>query len=108
MIEFLSRPEQQRRFSELTGDLPARREAWGDLARDPNARAFREQLERVVPTPKVPEWELIASRLQDRAESAVRGAVPADSALGALDRDVDRILEKRRWLIARRQAGGGS
>ena len=27
-VEFLSQPEQQLRFYELTGDLPARREAW--------------------------------------------------------------------------------
>ena len=104
VVEFLSRPAQQIRFSRLTGDLPARREAWEDsvLTADGNTRAFREQLERVVATPKVPEWELIASRLQDRAESVVRGAVPPDSALARLDRDIDRILEKRRWLMAHR------
>jgi multiple sugar transport system substrate-binding protein len=108
VIEFLSRPEQQVRFSRLTGDLPARREAWQDsaLARDPNTAAFRQQLERVMPTPKVPEWELIATRLQERAETVVRGSASPDSALAALDRDVDRILEKRRWLIARAHRKG--
>ena len=108
VIEFLSRPEQQVRFSHLTGDLPARREAWqdGDLLQDPNMRAFHEQLERVVPTPKVPEWELIASRLQDRVETAVRGTASPESALAALDRDVDRILEKRRWLLERQNRAG--
>ncbi len=91
------------KFNHLTGDLPARRAAWQDdaLARDPHIRAFRTQLERVVSTPKVPEWELIATRLQERAESAVRGAAIPESALASLDRDVDRILEKRRWLIER-------
>jgi multiple sugar transport system substrate-binding protein len=114
VIEFLSRPEQQSRFRRLTGDLPARRRAWADpeLEGDAHIRAFRAQLERVVSTPKVPEWELIATRLQERAESAVRGAVSPDSALAALDRDVDRILEKRRWLIEhgrhRLRAGAGS
>ena len=29
------------------------------------------------------------------------GEVTVDEALAALDRDVDRILEKRRWLLAR-------
>lgn len=103
VIEYLSRPEQQIRFSRLTGDLPARREAWQDsaLAGEPRTAAFREQLERVVATPKVPEWELIATRLQDRAETVVRGSARPESALAALDRDVARILEKRRWLIER-------
>ncbi|UCE02996.1 MAG: extracellular solute-binding protein, partial [Candidatus Latescibacterota bacterium] len=104
LVEFLSRPEQQVRFYELTGDLPAHREAWQDstLAHDPKARAFWQQLQRVVPTPKIPEWELIATRVQERAEQAIRGATPPDSALALLDRDVERILEKRRWLFERR------
>ncbi len=109
LVEFLSRPEVQVRFLRLTGDLPARREAWRDtaLTRDPYARAFGIELQRAVPTPKVPEWENISLRLQDRVESMVLGHVPADAALAALDRDVDRILEKRRWLLerARRRAG---
>ena len=111
LIEFLSRPEVQLRFYQLTGDLPARREAWTDsaLSADAEIRAFGEQLQRVVPTPKIPEWELIATRLQERSELAVRGGVPVDSALVLLDRDVHDILEKRRWLLQREQgatAGG--
>ena len=103
LVEFLSRPEQQARFYHLCGDLPARREAWADssLAGDPHLRAFRVQLERTVSTPKVPEWESIAIRVQDVAERAARGAATPEAALAALDRDVDRMLEKRRWLIER-------
>ncbi len=105
LVEFLSRPAQQARFYHLSGDLPARREAWSDsaLAADPRARAFERQLLRVAPWPKVPEWEQITSLLQDQSERAVRGATPGDSALAALDRDVDRVLEKRRWMLARRR-----
>ena len=107
LIEFLSHPEQQIRFYELTGDLPARIEAWQDtaLTHDPNTRAFGEQLQRVVSTPKIPEWELIAVRLAERAELAIRGGASPDSALALLDRDVELILDKRRWLLERtRQA----
>lgn len=101
LAEFLLRPEQQIKFWELTGDLPAHRAAWADsaLAADPSMHAFREQLERAVPTPKVPEWEQIAVKLQERTELATRRAAPAESVLALLDADVDRLLEKRRWLI---------
>jgi len=34
-------------------------------------------------------------------ELTVRQQLSVDAALAALDRDVDRILEKRRWLLAR-------
>jgi len=110
LVAFLSRPEQQARFYHLSGDLPARREAWSDsaLATDARARAFEEQLQRVVAWPKIPEWEQITTLLLDQSERAVRGAAPPDSALAALDRDVDRILEKRRWLLARAGRGPGS
>ena len=103
LLEFLSRPEQQQRFYRISGDLPARMEAWQDssLSGDPRARAFFTQLQRVVPTPKIPEWEQIAIRVQDYSELAVRGGAPADSALARLDRHVGRILEKRRWLERR-------
>ena len=107
LVEFLSRPDQQLRFYHLTGDLPARLEAWRDtaLTSDPRIRAFGEQLTRTVSMPKVPEWELIANRLRDYAERVVRGGEPADSTLAELDRDVSRLLEKRRWLLARAGTG---
>ena len=111
LVEFLSRPDQQVRFARLTGDFPARVEAWRDSAitRDPTTRAFAVQLRRAVSTPKVPEWENISLRLQYAVEAMVLGGARPDSTLAALDREVDRILEKRRWLAEReraRAAGG--
>ena len=104
LVEFLSRPAEQARFYRLCGDLPARQEAWNDssLATDRNMAAFRRQLEHVAPWPMVPEWEQICIRLQDSAERAVRGGESPDSALADYDRDVDRMLEKRRWLVSHR------
>ncbi|MEP6591471.1 MAG: sugar ABC transporter substrate-binding protein [Gemmatimonadota bacterium] len=106
LVQFLSRPEQQARFYRLTGDLPARREAWADsvLAADREADAFRVQLGRTVPTPMVPEWEQVTTKLMDRTEAAVRGKQSAAEALRALDADVDRLLERRRYLMHRTPA----
>ncbi|MDZ4803704.1 MAG: sugar ABC transporter substrate-binding protein [Candidatus Eisenbacteria bacterium] len=108
-MEYLASPDVQIKFYHLTGDLPSRMEAWNDsaLASDANMRAFGEQLRRVVSTPKVPEWEQIAFRLQERTEQAVRGAASTDSVLAGLDRDVARLLEKRRWLLETGRAGPG-
>jgi multiple sugar transport system substrate-binding protein len=100
LVEYLSRPDVQLRFYELTGDLPAHRAAWDRpaLANNRYARAFRSQLERVVPLPKVPEWEQIATKVFEYGEQAVRGRLTIDATLAALDRDVDGLLEKRRWM----------
>ena len=107
LVEFLSRPEQQVRFFHLTGDLPARRESWRDtsLTNDPNMAAFGTQLGRTVATASIPEWEEIAVRLRDEAIPAmVLGHADPDSTLRGLDRTIDRILEKRRWLVERDRA----
>jgi len=104
LIAFLAQPSVQRRFHALTGDLPPRRAAWRDgaLRDDIHARAFREQLERVKPAPKVPEWERIATEIRLVAERAVHGDLSVDRAAAELDARADRILEKRRWLLARK------
>lgn len=103
LVEYLSRPEQQREFWRLTGDLPARLEAWDDpaLKGDPITYAFWDQLQRVTPLPAVPEIELIVTKVFEAGERAVQGGVPVDRVLADLDATVDRILEKRRWMLDR-------
>jgi len=107
LIEFLSQPAVQRRMHDLSGDLPPRRSAWteGSLADDVYARAFRDQLERVKPAPKIPEWERIATELRVVAEHLVHGDLTVDQAAAELDTRADRILEKRRSLLPRGEAG---
>jgi len=107
LIAYLSDPDVQRRFHALTGDLPPRRSAWrgGALADDAYARAFRDQLERVKPAPRVPEWERIADEIRVVAERVVDGRLSVADAQRELDERADRILEKRRALLAR---GSGS
>jgi multiple sugar transport system substrate-binding protein len=108
LVDFLSRTAQQIRFYHLSGNLPARTAAWQDpaLAADPRAQAFFAQLQRVRSTPKIPEWERIATAITRRVEQVVRGDLTAEAALAALDAEVDGILEKRRWLLERARPGG--
>jgi multiple sugar transport system substrate-binding protein len=106
LIEYLARPEVQVRFYELTGNLPPRRSTWRDqrLAGDAHAQAFRDQLERVKPAPKVPEWERIVTEMRLVSEQAVHEGLSVDAAAAELDARADRILEKRRWILAQRSA----
>jgi multiple sugar transport system substrate-binding protein len=103
LVEYLGEPAQQVRFHHLTGDLPARRTAWTEAAlpEDRHAAAFWLQLQSVRSTPKIPEWERIASKISQWTEAAIRGHASVDEALAGLDRDVDAALEKRRWLLDR-------
>ena len=102
-IEYLSRPDTQKRFHVLTGNLPPRRSTWQDptLAADPYARAYREQLERVKPSPAVPEWERIVQEMQLSAARHLHERQPIQEATAELDARVDGFLEKRRWMLDR-------
>lgn len=106
LVAWLSQPEQQLELHRLVGDLPPRRSAWRDpaLSADANADAFRDQLERAVPAPKVPEWERIAQEMRIVAEQMVAGRLTVDAAATELDRRTDVILAKRRWMLDQREA----
>lgn len=101
LIAYLSEPQTQIQFHGLTGNLPPRRESWNApaLVADPYARAFRDQLERARPAPKVPEWERIAMEIKLVGEQLANGRLTVDQAAEELDRRADRILEKRRWML---------
>jgi multiple sugar transport system substrate-binding protein len=100
LVEYLSQPDVQRRFYELTGDLPPRRASWADerFGADPRVQAFRAQLERMEPTAPVPEWKRIETEVAIVSERAALGKLSIDEAVSELDARTDRILEKRRWI----------
>lgn len=106
LVSYLSRPAVQQRFRALTGNLPPRRSAWAEpaLLADAPSQAFRQQLERVRPVPQVPEWERIATELRIVLEQVVHGDLQADAMPAEMDRRADRMLEKRRWMLARQAA----
>jgi DNA-binding XRE family transcriptional regulator len=101
LIEYLCAPSSQIELYRLTGDLPSRRAVWDEktLATNPRIAAFHTQLQSLRSTPQIPEWERIAEKVSQYAEAAVRQTMTAEEALTALDADIDRILEKRRYLL---------
>jgi multiple sugar transport system substrate-binding protein len=103
LIEFLSRPEIQMRFYELSGDLPAHRAAWATpkLANDPQIASFRIQLDNTAALPSIPEWENVATSIFEYGQLGARGRYKPREAALQLDRKVDDMLEKRRWVLAR-------
>jgi multiple sugar transport system substrate-binding protein len=102
-IEFLSRPDIQVRFSQLSGDLPARRSAWNtaELKNDREMQAFLVQLDRTAALPRIPEIENIVTTIFEHGQLATRGQFGAAEGAQRLDEKVERMLEKRRWVVAR-------
>jgi multiple sugar transport system substrate-binding protein len=104
LAEYLSATERQVELFRCTSSLPARESAWrkSGLLDDAEYAAFHEQLENVQPAPAVPEWEaIVTGELVKTAEAVIGGRAEIDAALVDLDRKVDKILEKRRWMLAR-------
>lgn len=104
LVEYLSKPETQIEFYRLVNDLPAVKEAWKDTSLSNNIymKAFYEQFNNVVATPKIPEWEqIVFSKLQQYVELAARNVLSIKEALKRLDADVNIILEKRRWMLSK-------
>ena len=101
LIAFLAEPAQQREFYRITGNLPARREVWDDslFTADPAMHAFREQLGRLASPPPIPQWEQIATKVQEYGELGSVGKTTVPDLLARLDRDVNVILDKRRWML---------
>lgn len=106
LIRYLCDPAIQRRVYDITGDLPTRLRAWNDpgLRKDPVPATFASQVARSVAPPAVPEWERIVTEVQLVAEHMVRGDYGVETATLEMDKRVDRILEKRRWLADRGKA----
>jgi len=110
LIAWLSEPAQQIRLHAITGNPPPRRAPWSApaLANDPYIQAFRDQLERAVPAPKVPEWERIAQEMRFVGELVANDKMTVDEAAAEMDRRADHILEKRRWMLDHHTASAGA
>ncbi len=102
-IQYLSQVNTQQAFFRLTRDLPAVRAAWHtpEIEQDREIQTFYRQLEEVMPAPKIAEWEQVAVKMQEYLEQVLFNKLTLPEAVRLLNRDVDRILEKRRWLRAR-------
>ncbi len=103
LVDYLAGAQTQRRLYTITGDLPTRPSAWSDarMKDDAVATTFAQQIARAVPPPAIPEWQRIVTEVQLVAEHMVRGEYGVEAAAAEMDRRVDRILEKRRWLLDR-------
>lgn len=100
LIEFLSRPENQLTFYKKTFDLPAVKSTWKDstLLGNKMVSVFYDQLESAKPFPRIPEWEQVTSKMGQWIETVVWKKNTLSRALKGMDKDINRVLEKRRWL----------
>jgi multiple sugar transport system substrate-binding protein len=84
-VEYLTQPEVQAKFYELSADLPANQQAWElpQLSEDPKVQVFGEQLEDAKTAPPFPKWEQFATELNAKLDQAfTSGQAPAEAVKG--------------------------
>lgn len=101
-IEYLSQTETQLIFYKSVASLPSLKKVWENeiLKNDNVMKAFYLQLNNTKLTPMIPEWEqIVSSKIQQYAEMVALNKISEVDAMKAMDKDTDKILEKRRWML---------
>jgi multiple sugar transport system substrate-binding protein len=97
-VEFMSRPDIQVKWYQLTTDLPTRTEAWeNDFFKDkPMIKVFGSQLSDTKSPPRLQKWEEMSVKINTQMEKAVFGKVTAAEALGAMEKDINDVISRGR------------
>lgn len=82
-IRWTARPDTQKAWYELSGDLPAVQSAWneGKLATDPALGVFRTQLKTSQPGPTAIRWKQVTAVLDSEIEKVAKGVSSPKAAL---------------------------
>jgi multiple sugar transport system permease protein len=97
-LEFMSEAPTQVEWMRRTTDLPSVKKAWLDpyFADKPMAQVFGRQLFQTASPPAIPEWEQIASAIEDAMERIVLdSSLSPDQINVALHELETRILKMR-------------
>ncbi|NDL59436.1 sugar ABC transporter substrate-binding protein [Phytoactinopolyspora mesophila] len=93
LIRWLSEPEVQQEWFELTGDLPSQIEAWDTpaLSENPLVAVFGEQLDDVRSLPMATTWPELSAAADTAVEQIYRGGKDAALALEELQASADSL-----------------
>jgi multiple sugar transport system substrate-binding protein len=97
-IEYMSRPEIQVQWYQLTTDLPTRTDAWEDkyFSGKPLVKVFGQQLFDTKTPPRIQQWEEIESLISREMEQAVMGKNTPQKTLAAMAEKIRQILARAR------------
>ena len=92
-VQWMSKPETQAKWYEVSSDLPANQSAWSQpqLADDPNVKVFGEQLKNAKSVPPFPRWEEIGTNLNNTLDQVIRTKDSGQQAADTLEQSVEKI-----------------
>ncbi len=92
-IRWMARPDSQKAWYDLSGDLPAVQSAWtqGKLATDTSMAVFRSQLKTARPGPNTTTWKQVTAEMDAEIEKVAKGVSSPKSALRRLQAKASTI-----------------
>lgn len=95
-VSYMSKPETQLKWMELTESLPSTQKAWENekLQSDANYKVIGEQLATAQPMPIMEEFEEIAQNFLTSFERIYRGKVDVQTEMDAFNKKAEQILSK--------------
>ncbi|WNB91169.1 sugar ABC transporter substrate-binding protein [Bacillus sp. NEB1478] len=93
---FMSKPETQLKWMEMTNSLPATQKSWDDESLKGNEyyNAFGEQMKASQPMPVIKQWEEIAQTYLKSFEKIYRGKVDVKTEMDNFQKQSEKILSK--------------
>lgn len=95
-VAFMSKPESQLKWMELTTSLPSSKVAWENekLNSDPNYKVIGEQLKTAVPMPLIKPFEEIAQNFLSSFERIYRSGADVQAEMDAFNKKAEEIMKK--------------
>lgn len=95
-IAYMSKPETQIEWMELTTSLPASTKAWENetLQTDANYKVIGEQLKAAQPMPVITQWQEITQNYLKRFEKIYRNDADVQAEMDALNAEAAKVLSK--------------
>lgn len=95
-LAYMSKPETQLKWLELSNSLPSTKKAWEDeaLTTDPNLKVIGEQMNNSEPMPVIKPWEEIAQSVLSTFEKIYRGNADVQKELDSFNAKSEQILNK--------------
>lgn len=93
LVDWLTRPETQIEFFELTGNMPSSQTSWQDpaLQADQKLVVFGTQMETAVAPPTTTAWAQVSDEADRQFERIIIGNTPVPEALAALQAAANNI-----------------
>ncbi|WP_053373563.1 sugar ABC transporter substrate-binding protein [Paenibacillus sp. FJAT-27812] len=95
-LAYMSKPETQLKWLELSNSLPSTKKAWENeaLTSDPNLKVIGEQMNNSEPMPMIKPWEEIAQNVLSTFEKIYRGNSDVKKELDNFNTKAEQILNK--------------